>query len=37
VRRIPDLNKTGGDSQGELFTVWRYHAPFTDSPFILVQ
>jgi hypothetical protein len=37
VRRIPDLNKTGLDAQGELFTVWRYHAAFTDSPFGLVQ
>jgi hypothetical protein len=37
VRRIPDLNKTAVDGQGELFTVWRYHAAFTDSPFVLVQ
>ena len=37
VRRIPDLNKTTVDAQGELFTVWRYHAAFTDSPFVLVQ
>jgi hypothetical protein len=37
VRRIPDLNKTGVDAQGELFAVWRYHAAFTDSPFVLVQ
>jgi hypothetical protein len=37
ARRIPDLNKTGVDAQGELFTVWRYHAAFTDSPFILIQ
>ncbi len=37
ARRVPDLNKTGIDAQGELFTVWRYHAAFTDSPFILVQ
>ena len=37
VRRIPDLNKTQVDAQGELFTVWRYHAAFTDSPFVLVQ
>ena len=37
ARRIPDLNKTRVDDQGELFTVWRYHAAFTDSPFILVQ
>ena len=25
------------DDQGVLFPVWRYHAVFTDSPFILVQ
>jgi hypothetical protein len=37
ARRIPDLNKTQVDAQGELFTVWRYHAAFTDSPFVLVQ
>jgi hypothetical protein len=41
VRRIPDLNKPTVDrhvdGQGELFTVWRYHAAFTDSPFVLVQ
>jgi hypothetical protein len=36
VRRIPDLNKTTA-AQGELFPVWRYHAAFTDSPFVLVQ
>jgi hypothetical protein len=37
ARRIPDLNKTKVDAQGELFPVWRYHAAFTDSPFVLVQ
>jgi len=37
VRRIPDLNKTTVDGQGELFPVWRYHAAFTDSPFVLIQ
>jgi hypothetical protein len=37
VRRIPDLNKTATGDQGELFTVWRYHAAFTNSPFVLVQ
>jgi hypothetical protein len=35
--RIPDLTKTQVDDQGELFTVWRYHAAFTDSSFVLVQ
>jgi hypothetical protein len=37
ARRVPDLNKTDVNDQGELFTAWRYHAAFTDSPFILVQ
>jgi hypothetical protein len=37
VRRIPDLNKSTLTEQGELFPVWRYHAVFTDSPFVLVQ
>jgi hypothetical protein len=37
ARRIPDLNKSAVDAQGELFTLWRYHAAFTDSPFILAQ
>jgi hypothetical protein len=37
VRRIPDLNRTTLHGQGELFPVWRYHAAFTDSPFVLVQ
>jgi hypothetical protein len=29
--------KTAVNDQGELFTVRRYHAVFTDSPFVLVQ
>src|SRR5579884_2874922 len=29
VRRVPDLNPA---NQNELFTVYRYHAVFTDSP-----
>jgi hypothetical protein len=37
VRRVPDLNKTTIDAQGELFTHWRYHAASTDSSFILVR
>ena len=37
VRRVPDLNKSIVDGQGALFTVWRYHAAFTDSPYVLVQ
>jgi hypothetical protein len=37
VRRIPDLNPRKAAGQGELFAIWRYHAAFTDSPFVLVQ
>ncbi|HEU5006707.1 MAG TPA: IS1380 family transposase [Jatrophihabitantaceae bacterium] len=37
ARRVPDLNKSTMDGQGTLFTVWRYHAAFTDSPYVLVQ
>jgi hypothetical protein len=37
VRRVKDLNHKAGQGQGELFTVWRHHAVFTDSPFTLVQ
>jgi hypothetical protein len=37
VRRVPDERKTIVDGQGQLFPVWRYHAVFTDSPFVLVQ
>src|SRR5437660_9109829 len=34
VRRVKDLNRKAEGGQGELFTVWRYHAIFTDSPFV---
>jgi Transposase DDE domain group 1 len=37
VRRVPDERKSTVDDQGVLFPIWRYHAIFTDSPFILVQ
>jgi hypothetical protein len=37
VRRVKDLNKNLAPGQGELFTAWRYHALFTDSPFVLLQ
>jgi hypothetical protein len=37
VRRVRDLNKKAAPGQGELFTVWRYHAVFTDSPFVMLQ
>ncbi|HEV2255543.1 MAG TPA: transposase [Streptosporangiaceae bacterium] len=34
VRRVRDLSPQG---QGELFTAWRDHAVFTDSPFETIQ
>jgi Transposase DDE domain group 1 len=37
VRRVRDLNKKAAAGQGELFAVWRYHALFTDSPFVMLQ
>ena len=37
VRRVKDLNRQAADGQDELFTLWRYHAVFTDSPFMLLQ
>jgi hypothetical protein len=37
VRRIRDLRPKPAEGQGELFPAWRYHALFTDSPFILAQ
>jgi hypothetical protein len=37
IRRVRDLNKQAAAGQDELFPVWRYHAVFTDSPFILLQ
>jgi hypothetical protein len=37
VRRVKDLNHKAAEGQDELFTVWRYHAVFTDSPFTLIQ
>ena len=37
VRRIRDLNSKAAPGQGELFTAWRYHAVFTDSPFTTLQ
>ena len=35
VRRVRDLNRDAARGQGELFTAWRYHAVFTDSPFTI--
>jgi Transposase DDE domain group 1 len=37
VRRVRDLNCQVPAGQGELFTAWRYHAVFTDSPFQMIQ
>jgi DDE family transposase len=37
VRRVKDLSKKTATGQGELFTAWRYHAVFTDSPFTTLQ
>jgi Transposase DDE domain group 1 len=37
VRRVKDLNRKAGEGQDELFTIWRYHAIFTDSPFETLQ
>ena len=36
VRRVKDLNRQAA-AQGELFDVWRHHAVFTDSPFVMLQ
>jgi len=37
VRRVKDLNHKAASGQDELFDVWRYHAVFTDSPFVMLQ
>jgi hypothetical protein len=37
VRRVKALNKKAADGQGELFPAWRYHAVFTNSPFVTLQ
>ena len=37
VRRIKRINPTLATGQDELFPQYRYHAVFTDSPFVLVQ
>jgi hypothetical protein len=37
VRRVKDLNRQATQGQDELFPVWRYHAVFTDSPFVMLQ
>ncbi|MEW1914126.1 IS1380 family transposase [Kitasatospora sp. NPDC085895] len=37
IRRVRRLNPEAGGGQGELFTTWRYHPVFTDSPFTMLQ
>jgi hypothetical protein len=38
VRRVKRLNPPSqADGQGELFTTWRYHAVFTDTPLPMLQ
>jgi len=37
VRRVRRLDPHAAPGQGELFTSWRYHAVFADSPHPLVQ
>ncbi len=37
VRRVRRLNSESAVGQGELFTTWRYHPVFTDSPFEMLQ
>jgi hypothetical protein len=37
VRRIRDLGPQAAAGQDELFPLWRYHAVFTDSPFVMLQ
>jgi len=37
VRRVKDLNRQAEAGQDELFEVWRHHAVFTDSPFVMLQ
>ena len=36
VRRVKDLNRKAAEGQDELFTIWRHHALFTDSPFEMI-
>lgn len=37
VRRVKRLNPQAAQGQDELFATYRYHAIFTDNPFILIQ
>ena len=36
VRRVKDLNRLAAGGQDKLFDVWRNHAIFTGSPFVLL-
>ena len=36
IRRVKDLNREAAAGQDELFAIWRHHAIFTDSPFVLI-
>lgn len=37
VRRVKALNEKAAEGQDELFPAWRYHAVFTNSPFVKLQ
>ncbi len=37
VRRVRDQNRKAAAGQDELFPLWRYHAVFTDTPFVMLQ
>jgi len=37
VRRVKDMNRKAAAGQDELFACWRYHAVFTDNPFLMLQ
>ncbi len=37
MRRVKRRNPKHNTGQDELFALWRHHAVFTDSPFVLVQ
>lgn len=37
VRRVRDKNARAEAGQDELFTMWRYHAVFTDNPMPLIE
>nr|WP_170246585.1 hypothetical protein [Nonomuraea zeae] len=37
MRRVKKLNEQAGHGQDELFSAWRHHPIFTDSPYTLIQ